>query len=136
MKIGIVVSETYWDDITSKMLAEAENVAKAAKIETVILKVPGSFDIPLPVKKLLQRHEIEGVVTLGAVLEGDTDHDKIISYTLAKTLQELALEFEKPVLLGVNGPKMMYSAALKRIPRAAEVMKAAIALIKTCRKLK
>src|SRR3989338_9649797 len=130
MKIGIVVSEWYWEEITSKMLKEAENVAKKEKIEVEVVKVPGSFDIPLPVKNFLRRKDIDGVVTLGAVIEGDTDHDKVISYSVAKTLQELSLEFEKPVMLGVNGPTMSWKQAVARISRAGEVMMACIEMVR------
>ena len=83
MKIGIVVSEWYWEEITSKMLKEAENVARKEKVEVEVFKAPGSFDLPLPAKKFLRRKDIDGVVTLGAVIEGDTDHDKVISHSLA-----------------------------------------------------
>ena len=130
MKIGIVVSEWYWEEITSKMLKEAENVARKEKVEVEVFKAPGSFDLPLPAKKFLRRKDIDGVVTLGAVIEGDTDHDKVISHSLAKTLQELSLEFEKPVMLGVNGPKMNWEQALARISRSGEVMKACIEMIR------
>jgi 6,7-dimethyl-8-ribityllumazine synthase len=129
MKIGIVVSEWYWEEITSKMLEYAEQAAREAGVEVEVVKAPGSFDIPLPVKRLLKKSEIDGVVTLGAVIQGSTAHDEVISYALTKTLQELSLEFEKPVTLGVNGPRMGKEQAIQRIPRAAEVMKSCISMV-------
>ncbi len=129
MKIGIVVSEFYWEDITSKMLDAALKVAQEHKVSVEVVKVPGSFDIPLPAKKLLEKKDIDGVVTLGAVVKGDTAHDEIISNSLAKTLQELSLYYNKPVVLGVNGPKMTWEQAIERIPRAGEVTKACIEMI-------
>lgn len=129
MKIGIVVSEWYWEEITGKMLEVAKKAAEDEGVQVVVAKAPGSFDIPLPVKKLLKMEDIDGVVTLGAVIEGRTDHDGVISYSLTKTLHELSLEFEKPVMLGVNGPKMSKEQAVERIPRAAEVMKSCIKMI-------
>ncbi|MBI2112407.1 6,7-dimethyl-8-ribityllumazine synthase [Candidatus Woesearchaeota archaeon] len=126
MKLGIVVSEFYWEDITSKMLDEALNVCKKKKVTAEIFKVPGSFDIPLPVKKFLMRKDIDGVVTLGAVIKGDTAHDEVISFSLAKTLQELSLQFEKPAVLGVNGPRMTWEQGVERISRAGDVTEACI----------
>ena len=128
MKMGIVVSETYWTDITRKMLALAQETAAQAGVEIETVRVPGSFDIPLSVKKFVQRKDIQGVVTLGAVIQGETDHDQVICQAVAKALIDLSLEFEKPVVLGINGPKMTFRQAQARIPRAAEVMKAGIAL--------
>lgn len=129
MKIGIVVSETYWVDITGKMLSAAQETAQQAGAQVEVIKVPGSFDIPLQVKKLLQRKEIDGVVTLGAVIKGDTDHDQVICHAVAKSLIDLSLEFEKPVVLGINGPEMSRAQARARISRAAEVMKACLDLV-------
>ena len=129
MKIGIVVSEWYWEEITSKMVEYAVKAASEEGVEVVIVRAPGSFDIPLPAKRLLKKEDIDGVVTLGAVIQGRTDHDGVISYSLTKTLHELSLEFEKPVMLGVNGPKMSKEQAIERIPRAAEVMKSCIKMI-------
>lgn len=126
MKLGIVVSDFYWEEITSKMLHEALMVCKKKNVMTEMFKVPGCFDIPLPVKKFLMRKDIDGVVTLGAVIKGDTAHDEVISFSLAKTLLELSLQFEKPVVLGVNGPKMTWEQAVERIPRAADVTEACI----------
>jgi 6,7-dimethyl-8-ribityllumazine synthase len=134
MKIGIVVSEWYWEEITSKMLDKVKEVASSQSVEIEVIKTPGSFDIPIFVKILLQKNYIDGVVTLGAVIEGKTDHDKIISHALAKKLMELSLEFEKPVMLGVNGPGMSREQAIKRIDRSGEVMKACIEMVKTLRK--
>lgn len=128
-KIGIVVSEWYWEEITGKMVEHAQRKAQELGVDVEVVKAPGSFDIPLPVKKFLKREDVDGVVTLGAVIEGKTDHDKIISHALAKTLMELSLEFEKPVVLGVNGPGMNREQAVSRIERAGEVMEACVRML-------
>ena len=130
MKLGIVVSETYWPNITSKMLELAVQTAQEHGAETQITKVPGSFDIPLAVKKLLKNKSIDGVITLGAVIKGDTDHDGVICYSITPALINLSLEFEKPVVLGINGPKMTMKHAEARIQRAEEVTLACIKMIK------
>jgi 6,7-dimethyl-8-ribityllumazine synthase len=129
MKIGIVVSEFYWDDITSEMLENALKVCVEREVATAVLKVPGCFDMAMPVKKLCQQTDIDGVVTLGAVIKGETDHDKVIMFALAKTLQELCLQYSKPIVLGVNGPGMTREQAIARIGRATEVTKVCIELI-------
>ncbi len=126
MKLGIVVSTWYWEDITSKMLELAVKKAKEHHVETEIVKVPGSHDIPLGAKRLLKKKDIDGVVTLGAVIQGKTYHDIVIMTALTKTLHELSLVFEKPVMLGVNGPRMTWEQAVERINRAGDVMEACI----------
>ncbi len=130
MKLGIVVSEYYWEEITGKMLDLAVKTARDLNAEVETIKVPGSFDIPLAVKKLLKRKEIDGVVTLGAIVQGETDHDGVIAYSIAHSLSQLSLEFEKPVMLGVNGPKMTKEQGIARIGRAAEVVKGCVEMVK------
>ena len=130
IKLGIVVSKWCWEEITSKMLQHATATAEQAGVKGIyISKVPGSFDIPLAVLKLLQKDDIDGVVTLGAVIQGSTKHDEVICHSLTKTLMDLSLSFEKPVVLGVNGPGMSKEQAIARIERAAEVTNACIEMI-------
>tara|TARA_Y100000310_G_scaffold338217_1_gene427261 strand:- start:1645 stop:2040 length:396 start_codon:yes stop_codon:yes gene_type:complete len=115
MKIAIVVAD-YNKEITSKMLAVAEKHAKELSLEVdSVVHVPGVYDIPFRVQQLLKNEEISGVVTLGAVIQGGTSHDEIVAGTTAKTLQELSLQFEKPVALGVSGPRMSKEQAEERI---------------------
>jgi 6,7-dimethyl-8-ribityllumazine synthase len=129
MKLGIVVSEYYWEEITGKMLDLALMTAQELGVGTEVIRVPGSFDIPLAVKKLLKKKEIDGVVALGAIIQGETDHDGVIAYSIAQALSQLSLEFEKPVMLGVNGPKMTFEQGVARIGRAAEVVKACVEMV-------
>jgi 6,7-dimethyl-8-ribityllumazine synthase len=115
------------------MLDVAVETAEEHDVKTAIIKVPGSYDIPLAVKKLLKQHDIDGVVTLGAIIQGDTDHDKVIAYSVTNALTQLSLEFEKPVALGINGPRMTMAQAIDRISKAKLVTEACIEMVKTLR---
>ncbi len=110
--IGFVVSE-FNDEITDKMLDVAKkNVAQAEIIETIT--VPGAFDSPLAVKKLLMNKKIDCVAVLGAVVKGETKHDEVIVFNIANKLIGLSLEFNKPVTLGVIGPDVTWEQATAR----------------------
>ncbi len=116
-KIGIVVSDTY-KEITSAMLEVAKEHADFLGAQVVrVINVPGSFEVPLAVKTLFEKEKIDGVVTLGAVIEGDTDHDTIVAQNAARKIMDLSLEYNKPVGLGISGPKMTRNDALKRIDK-------------------
>ncbi|MBS3158298.1 6,7-dimethyl-8-ribityllumazine synthase, partial [Candidatus Woesearchaeota archaeon] len=58
---------------------------------------------------------VDGVVTLGAIIQGDTDHDALIAYTVAEKITGLSMQFSKPVTLGISGPKMTLQQAIERI---------------------
>lgn len=133
-KIGMVVSD-YNADITHLMakIAEEHAVFLGAKVEKTI-RVPGAFDMPLAVQKLLGMKDIEGVVTLGAVIEGDTDHDTIVAQNAARKMTDLSVQFGKPVSLGISGPKMTRADGVKRIDGYAK--RSVESVVKMIRRLK
>ncbi len=114
-KIGIVVSD-FNIEITRQMCKVAEEHAEflGAKVVKTI-RVPGTFDMPLAIKKLLEAKGIDGVVTLGAVIEGDSDHDNIVAHNAARKMADLAVQYNRPVTLGVIGPKITHAGAEDRI---------------------
>ena len=128
MKLGFVVSEFNYD-ITMMMLERAHEHAKflGADVKKVV-KVPGVFDMPLAVKSLLEDKSIDGVVTLGAVIKGETDHDEIVIQHASRKIADLALEYGKPVSLGISGPGQTRLQAESRIDRAKSAVESAVKL--------
>jgi riboflavin synthase len=133
LRLGMVVGQ-FNSEITSKMRAKAEAAAAGNGAETVAFEVPGVYDMPLVVKKLLMDKSIDAVVTLGAVVKGDTAHDEVITKDTARRLGELSLEFRKPVTLGIIGHDVTWERAQERADGYAErATKAAIYLVKLLR---
>lgn len=126
MRIGIVCSEFNFD-ITQMMLERAKEHAKFLDVEVVrTIMVPGVFDIPLAVKALLKDRNIDGVVTIGAVIEGETEHDEVVIGQAARKITDLAVEFEKPVGLGITGPGMTRLQAQDRVDRAKDAVESVV----------
>ena len=135
MKIGIVVSEFNFD-VTQMMLERAKAHAEflgAAVAE--VMHVPGVFDMPLAVKKVLQRKDIDVVVTLGTVIEGQTEHDEIVIQHAARKIADLSLEYDKPAALGIAGPGMTRLEAHKRVEYAKRAVEAAVKTYKAIKEL-
>jgi 6,7-dimethyl-8-ribityllumazine synthase len=128
IRIGAVVSEFNYD-ITMVMLERAKEHAQflGATI-TQIVKVPGVFDMGLPIKKLLERKDVDGVVALGAVIEGETEHDDVVIQHASRKIADLAVEYGKPVGLGISGPGMTRLQAEERIERAKAAVEAVVKL--------
>ena len=128
--LGIVVSE-YNYDITSVMLERAKAQADFLEVNVAkVVTVPGVFDMPLAVKKLLLNKGIDAVVTLGAVIDGETEHDDIVITNAARKMTDLSVEFEKPVGLGVTGPGMTRLQAQDRVEKAGEVVESVVKMLK------
>ncbi len=120
MNIAIVVAE-FNSEITSKMLDLAIEKASVLKLNVkYITKIPGVFDMPLIIDTLLQRKDIDAVVTLGAVIKGQTKHDELISHVTAKAIADLSIKHQKPVTLGITGPGVSDRQAHQRIRPVAE----------------
>ena len=120
MNIAVVVSE-FNEKITSRMYEVAIKKAKDLKLNVkYTCKVPGVFDMPLIVDKLLQKTDIDGVVTLGAVIKGQTKHDEVIANSTVRNIVELSLKYQKPVSLGISGPGMKERQAYARIRSVSE----------------
>lgn len=101
-----------------------------------ILYVPGTFDMPLAVERLLKKKNVDAVVTLGAVIKGDTRHDDIVAENAARLIADLSLKHGKPVSLGITGPGMTVEQARERaglVPVRA--VNAAVNMVARLRKL-
>ena len=134
MNIAIVVSE-FNEEVTSRMLAIAKEKADLMKLKiTHISMVPGAYDMPIIVDSLLNKKDIDAVVTLGAIIKGQTKHDEVISHAAAKALTDLSLKYQKPVSLGISGPGMQERHAYARIRPVAE--RAVEAVVKISEELK
>ena len=136
MNIAIVVSE-FNDEITSKMLDVAIEKAKSLKLNIKFTcKVPGVFDMPIVIDSLLKKKEIDAVITLGAVIKGQTKHDELITNATVRAITELSIKYQKPVTLGITGPGMSDRQAQARIrPVAERAVEAAEKIAEQLRKI-
>jgi 6,7-dimethyl-8-ribityllumazine synthase len=115
IKIGIAVAD-FNHEITFSMFDEAKKSAQELSIKiTYACFVPGVFDMPLIVEELLKKKDVDAIVTLGAVIKGETGHDKVIANNTARLLGDLSLKYHKPIALGITGPEMTYEQAKDRI---------------------
>lgn len=69
--------------------------------DVVVVEVPGAFELPLMAKKLLSTHVFDAVITLGAVIRGETSHYDYVCQQVSAGCQQVALEMNKPVIFGV-----------------------------------
>ena len=71
------------------------------KEDLILVRVPGSWEIPLAVKKLVDSGKIQGVIALGAVIRGDTPHFDYVSAEVSKGIASVSLDSGIPVSFGV-----------------------------------
>ena len=128
-QLGLVVAQ-FNSAVTSEMRAAAENAAveRDATLSEVV-EVPGAYDTPLAADRLARREDIDAVAVIGAIVTGDTDHDRVIADAAAQGLTDVSLDRDTPVTFGVSGPGMSGAEARERKDKGAEAVNAAVDLV-------
>jgi len=98
-KVGIVVSE--WNDIITNNLFEG---AKQALLDNgvpesniIVRHVPGAFELPLASQFMLDNTDVDGVVAIGVVIQGETRHFDFVCQGATQGLMNVMLEYNSPV---------------------------------------
>lgn len=111
-KFGIVWSE--WNlDITKALYKGAYDtlIKYGARPENIISKtVPGSFELTLGAQYLAQDSDIDAVIAIGCVIQGETKHFDFICNAVANGITNLNIKYNKPVVFGVLTPDNMQQA--------------------------
>jgi 6,7-dimethyl-8-ribityllumazine synthase len=125
-----VVQARFNEELTGPMAELATSTIAAQGGELHSHKtVAGVYDLPLVAQSLARRHDVDAVVVIGVVVQGSTKHDEIITHCTAKTLQEISLETQTPIGLGITGPGMTWEQAEARIGNAAHAVEAVLELL-------
>lgn len=105
-RFGIVVAE--WnEEITEALFQGAYKtlIHYGAKAENILrINVPGSFELSLGAQKLAEKPEIDAVITLGCIIQGETKHFDFIAHAVAQGVTNVSLKYNKPVIFGVLTP--------------------------------
>ena len=126
--LGLVVAE-FNAPVTEEMersAREAADAADAGIAET--LYVPGAYDTPLAANRLARRDGVDAVAVVGAIITGDTDHDRTIAEAAYGRLTDVSLDRDTPVALGISGPGMSADEARARTDNGAKAVESAVQL--------
>jgi len=111
-KFAILVSE--WnEEVTNALYVGAyETLIKHGAQEKNIITqtVPGSFELTLGAQKMAQKPEVDAVICLGCVIQGETKHFDFICQAVAQGITDVSIKFNKPVIFGVLTPNTQEQA--------------------------
>jgi len=109
-----------------EMLDEARKAAGELSLNIIVeIWVPGSYEKPLALKRLLMREDIDAAVVLGIIERGETKHGLVMAEVVMKKIIDLELEYMKPVGIGILGPEILPNQISSRLrPYAKEAVKA------------
>jgi 6,7-dimethyl-8-ribityllumazine synthase len=96
----VVIAGTWHEQITDGLIAGAERTLDAAGANWRLVRVPGSFELPVVAKAALDAGA-DAVVALGVIIRGGTPHFEYVSSAATDGLTRVALDTGKPVGFGV-----------------------------------
>lgn len=102
-KIAVVVSR-FNDDITEKMLEGAQRALGANNVprkNIKIVRVPGSFELPLACQRLALTGKYHGIIALGCVIKGETDHYYYVAGEASRGIMDVMLKYSVPIGFGL-----------------------------------
>ncbi len=134
---GIVVAE--WNDEVTEALFQGAidrlQEAGAQNEHLLIRRVPGSFEVPHAVHRLLEEEAPDVVIALGSLIRGETIHFDVIAHSVAHALQELNIRSSSPVLFGILTDENMDQARARaggsKGNKGAEAAEAALKMLKS-----
>lgn len=133
-----------WNDFISERLVAGAVDALVrhgvAEEDILIVRVPGSFELPMGAQQVARRDDIDAVTALGTLIRGATPHFDHISAEATKGIAQVAMETDKPVSYGLitadSLEQAIERAGTKAGNKGAEAALAAIELVNLYRALK
>ena len=99
MKKILIINSNYYEKISNNLVLNAKKKLLKAKFKISILNVPGSFEIPIAIKKNIKK--FDGFIALGCVIKGQTPHFDLICSSLFNSILSLSINYNKPIGNGV-----------------------------------
>tara|TARA_Y100001933_G_C18827855_1_gene492119 strand:+ start:303 stop:779 length:477 start_codon:yes stop_codon:yes gene_type:complete len=116
LKVGIVIAR-FNDLITNKILAGCLDCLKRHGLDTSdtsknldLVWVPGSFELPLAAKAMIQKSKYDVIISLGAVIKGETSHYDVVVNEASKGIAKVAHDNNVPIIFGVLTTDTMQQA--------------------------
>jgi 6,7-dimethyl-8-ribityllumazine synthase len=99
VRLAIVASkynERYTDALVDAVIEELGEYLPQARVDLV--RVPGAFEIPVTVKALIELEDPTVVIALGVIIQGETAHADLVARSVTDGLQQIALDFRRPII--------------------------------------
>ena len=123
----------YVEALIDSATTELNEVEPGADVHLV--RVPGSFEIPLAVKLVALQKKVDAILALGVVLRGETAHADLIARSVTTALMNLALELRIPVIHEVllldNEEQAKARCLGNKLNRGTEAARAAVSIART-----
>ena len=118
----------YVQGLVNHTTDELRSLAPAAVV--TLHQVPGAFEIPIVVREVASKRNVDAVIAIGLILKGSTTHAEHLSHSVTNALQQIAIEYGVPVIhavLSVENEEQARERCLgNKINRGVEAARAAV----------
>ncbi len=131
LKIGIVVSQ-FNTDITERMLVGALDALRSWGVKEgniKLVRVPGSFEIPLGCLRMIKRRKPHAIVAIGCIVKGETRHDEYLASAVSHGIMKLSLQYNTPISFGVLTTNDLAQANVRSAGNTNKGTEAAVAAL-------
>jgi 6,7-dimethyl-8-ribityllumazine synthase len=141
-RFGIVVSRFNGFVVESLLGGALDALLRhgVARQDVTVLRVPGSWEIPLAARRLARTGRFDAIIAVGAVIRGGTPHFEYVAGECAKGLAQVSMEADLPVAFGVltvdTIEQAIERAGTKAGNKGAEAALSAIEMVSALRRLK
>ena len=109
-RVGIVVCR--WNEYVNQMLLEGalDELKTHGDPEVLVVKIPGTWEIPVTVQALIEDENVDAVIALGTILQGATAHAEMLAEDVSSALMKLQVETKTPIAWGLLTPESQEQA--------------------------
>ena len=133
-----IVASNFYKELSDDLIDGATACLASSKITSnfgiKVLEVPGAFEIPGMVKKILDNKEPSLIITLGVIIKGETNHFEQISEFVFESISKLTVSSGVPISFGVisalNYKQAEERALISKRNKGAEVASAGLKMLK------
>ena len=126
----LILSANFYSDITDALEEAVTQELDQAGETYEIMHVPGAVELPLAVQHFIKKLQPAAVITLGCVIQGETDHYDYVLRSCTDGLTRVALDTGVPVIQGVLACKNKSQAEDRKTRKGTEFAKTALAMKK------
>ena len=137
LRVAIIASR-FNQELCDALAADAVAALHGAAVapESIdIVRVPGSFELPVMVNKLASSKKYDAIICLGVLIKGDTKHDQYIANAVAQGLTLVSIQTGIPVAFGVLTTETKEQAEVRALGSQKKGWEAAMSAIETVRAL-
>lgn len=99
-----IIASSWNGEVVGGLIDGAEKAFREAQVERsdiFVLSVPGSFEIPLACKLIAESGSVDGIVALGVLIRGATEHFRLVAEAAMNGITSVMLETRVPVCSGI-----------------------------------